>query len=425
MTRLHILMNSDHLGILDGRGTGVRVAYDRDLDLENAVPLSLSMPLTRPRHRGLAVSNWLAALLPDREPALMRWRRNFGVTDLNPESLMAHIGEDVAGAAQFVRDDRLKAVAGRGGHLKPLSGDDIAGLVLAAKQDSLPYDPETSTGQFSLAGAQAKVALQKLDGEGWALPSGAEPSTHIFKPAIPGLEDQDIGEVVSMRAAALLGLPTAHAFIDEFAGERVVGIERYDRWRDASGSWWRVHQEDLCQAAGVDPRLKYESNGGPGIADCGKVIRQYCGEADVATFARAIIYNYLVKGSDAHARNYSLLITPGDVRLAPLYDLNSTLPFGAAAEARHLAMRIGGETRLTQIGVGHWRLCAAALQVDEDWLIDQIQRMAAKLPGVIADLARAPDIAGVADRTVQRFQVRCEHWCADAARNSLSGRTSR
>lgn len=419
MTRLHILMNSERLGVLDGRGAGLRVGYDRDIDQEVMVPLSLSMPLSRPRYRGPAVAHWLTALLPEREPVLMRWRRDFGITDLNPESLMAHIGEDVAGAAQFVRENRLEAVLERPRRLKPLSDDDIAGLVLAAKQDSLPYDPETSTGQFSLAGAQAKIALQQLDGGRWALPSGAEPSTHIFKPGIPGLEDQDIGEVVSMRAAARLGLPTAHAFIAEFAGERVVGIERYDRWRDSTGSWWRVHQEDLCQTSGINPRLKYESNGGPGIAECGRLIRDHCGEADVATFARAIIYNYLVKDSDAHARNYSLLITPGDVRLAPLYDLNSTLPFGAAAEARQLAMGIGGEARIAGIGIGNWRLCAAELRLDEDWIFDQLERMAARLPGVITDLAKEPDIAGVADLTLRRFQDRCEQWCAEAVRNSL------
>lgn len=413
--RLHILMNSDHLGVLDGRGLGVRVVYDRDLNPADTVPLSVSMPLSRPRYRGRAVANWLAALLPDREPALMRWRRDFGIADLNPESLMAHIGEDVAGAAQFVRDDRLDTVLSRTGHLQPLSGDDVAGLVVAAKQDSLPYDPSTSTGQFSLAGAQAKFALQQLNGGGWALPSGGQPSTHIFKPAIPGLEDQDVGEVVTMRLAAALELPTAHAFISEFGGQRVIGVERYDRWQDADGNWWRVHQEDLCQASGVDPRLKYESNGGPGVAECGQIIRQHCGPGDVATFARSVIFNYLIKGSDAHARNYSLLITPGDIRLAPLYDLNSTLPFGATGEARQLAMRIGGEDQLAAISNGNWRLFAASLHLDEEWVLDQIRNMSAVIPRIIADLAGEPSIAGIADRTVQRFQERSEQWCAEAA----------
>lgn len=415
MTRLHILLSSEHLGVLEGRGNGVRIVYDRDLDPEGMVPLSLSMPLSRTRHRGRVVTHWLAALLPDREPLLMRWRRDFGVRDLYPESLLAHVGEDVAGAFQFVREDRLESVLERHSELRMLTAEDIAGLTLAAKRDSLPYDPVTSTGQFSLAGAQAKFALQRVADDAWASPSGAEPSTHIFKPAIPGLEDQDVGEVVSMRAAARMGLPTAHAFIAEFAGERVVGIERYDRWRDARGRWQRVHQEDLGQASGRDPRHKYESDGGLGIEGCGNLIREHCGQQDVETFARAIIYNYLIKGSDAHARNYSLLLTPGDVRLAPLYDLNSTLLFGAAAEARQLAMRVGGEAELASIGIGNWRLFASSLRLDEDWLVRQLRDMAAELPGVIAELAGASDIDGIADGAMRRLQQRSEQWCAKAS----------
>lgn len=67
------------------------------------------------------------------------------------------------------------------------------------------------------------------------------------------------------------------------------------------------------------------------------------------TFARALIFNYLVKGSDAHARNYSLLLTASGIRLAPLYDLNATVSF-AAGEARTLAMSIGARLRWTRSG---------------------------------------------------------------------------
>ncbi len=260
MTTLHALMNGEHLGVVDGQGRQLRFRYDQDLDPAEAVPLSLSMPLSRARHRGPVVSRWLTGLLPDRETVLMRWRAQFGLTDLHPESLVAHIGEDVAGACQFVREDRLDSVLSRSGSLAPLADGDIAGIARAAKQDSLPYDAETSTGRFSLAGAQVKFALQRIGEDKWALPSGAEPSTHIFKPAIPGLEDQDVTEVVSMRTAAAVGLPTAHAFIADFAGERVIAVERYDRVF-ADGRWWRVHQEDLCQATGRRPEAQVRVTG--------------------------------------------------------------------------------------------------------------------------------------------------------------------
>lgn len=425
MSRLHILMDGLHLGYLDGRGRAVRVAYDRDVDPARVVPLSMSMPLEGTRYRGPGVRRWLSALLPDRPTVLLRWRRDFGITDDNPESLLAHIGEDVAGAAQFVREDRLDAVLERKGQLRSLTDDDIAGLALAAKQDSLPYDPDTSTGQFSLAGAQAKFALQKLDSGGWALPSGAEPSTHIFKPAIPGLEDQDVGETLTMRLAAGLGLHTPGTSVTDFAGQRVIGIERFDRWRRPDGSWARIHQEDLGQAAGRDPGVKYESQGGLSAADCGDLLRRFAGgEVDVKEFARAVVFNYLVKGSDAHARNYSLLITPGEVRLAPFYDLNSTLLFGATGEARRLAMSIGGEDRLASVSLGNWKLFAASLRLEEQWVLGEVESMAARLPDVAARICAEPDIGGFAPQAVTRFLDRCTQWSAEAAGHSL-GRARR
>ena len=123
MTTLHALMNGEHLGLLDGQGRQVRFRYDQNLDPAEAVPLSLSMPLSRARHRGPVVSRWLTGLLPDRETVLMRWRAEFGLSDLHPESLVAHTGQDVAGACQLVREDRLDAVLSRSGSLAPLSED--------------------------------------------------------------------------------------------------------------------------------------------------------------------------------------------------------------------------------------------------------------------------------------------------------------
>ncbi|MDR1078702.1 MAG: HipA N-terminal domain-containing protein, partial [Propionibacteriaceae bacterium] len=210
---LHILINGLRLGDLDGVGRRLRLRYDPEAPTDPAfVPLSTGLPASQPRWRGDPLRHWLQGLLPEREGVLRRWRAEFGLTDANPESLLAHIGEDVAGAAQFVRPDRLATVLERPSSLTPLSEADIAGLARAARQDTLPYDPDSGLGRFSLAGAQAKFALQKTE-DGWALPSGAEPSSHIFKPAIVGLEDQDVSEALSMRTAALVGLPTARAFL--------------------------------------------------------------------------------------------------------------------------------------------------------------------------------------------------------------------
>lgn len=59
---------------------------------------------------------------------------------------------------------------------------------------------------------------------------------------------------------------------------------------------------------------------------------------------RAIIFNLSIGNNDAHAKNYSLLYgREGKARLAPLYDLVSTIYY---PEIEHkLAMKIGGEAK--------------------------------------------------------------------------------
>lgn len=113
-----------------------------------------------------------------------------------------------------------------------------------------------------------------------------------------------------------------------FASEVAFVTERFDRVL-ASGEFVRVHAEDFCQALAVRPERKYQNIGGPGpreilglLTDVSSVPQEDC-----ATFFNAIAFNYLLGGTDAHAKNYSLLFGPGQVRLAPLYDIASAFPY--------------------------------------------------------------------------------------------------
>lgn len=79
-------------------------------------------------------------------------------------------------------------------------------------------------------------------------------------------------------------------------------------------------------------------------------------------------------------------------------------------------MGIGGEAELASIGIGNWRLFASSLRLDEDWVVHQLRSMAAELPGAITEVASSPDIDGIADRSMRRFQDRSEQWCAEVTR---------
>ena len=98
------------------------------------------------------------------------------------------------------------------------------------------------------------------------LPTGRNATTHIVKPALPYLADQDVNEHLCLRAARKLGLRVAHSEIMQFGNERAIVLRRYDRAQRPDGEVLRIHQEDFCQALAVPPSRKYErEDGGPGV----------------------------------------------------------------------------------------------------------------------------------------------------------------
>jgi serine/threonine-protein kinase HipA len=302
----------------------------------SATPLSLSLPLVQARHRHRAVDPFLRGLLPDNQEVLDRWARRYGVSANSPFALLTHVGEDVAGAAQFVRENRLVESQ------DPGSIEEVSEGYIEERLRTLREDRGSWTdvrGEFSLAGAQSKFALYRAPDGSWGIPHGRKATTHIFKPPLPGLADQEVNEHLCLQAASLLGMRTAISDVATFGSEHAIVLERYDRIVRPDGDVTRVHQEDICQALGVPPDRKYErGDGGPGAARVIALFREHQTPAQAAEsveiFCRALAFNWAVYGPDAHAKNYSLLLAGAQVRLAPFvrHRLNRRLPKAVQAE---------------------------------------------------------------------------------------------
>ena len=126
-----------------------------------------------------------------------------------------------------------------------------------------------------------------------------------------------------------------------FEDEVAIVVERFDRLR-LPGRTARVHQEDLAQALGVPPTNKYENEAGPGARAIVELLRHHSRhpEQDVTSFVLALAFHFMIAGTDAHSKNYALLIGAGGwVRLAPLYDVTSALTDPGAMKM-NLAMRV-------------------------------------------------------------------------------------
>jgi serine/threonine-protein kinase HipA len=393
-------MADELIALLDGKEVGrvekdahgrLRFLYDdKWRETPDAYPLSLSMPLGSKEHGRAAIEAFLWGLLPDNERVLARWGTKFQVSPRNVFALISHVGEDCAGAIQFVAAERLDAIrSGQEDKVDWLDEAEVARRLKALREDHAAWRLPRDTGQFSLAGAQPKTALL-LQNDKWGVPAGRIPTTHILKPPTGQFDGHSENEHICLMLARNLGLPTAQSQVMRFKDEIAIVIERYDR-QQVDNDIVRVHQEDVCQARGILPTEKYQNEGGPGAADVVELIRSYSTdrEADLQTFVAALGFNWIVGGTDAHAKNYSLLLGSGIIRLAPLYDVASILPYDEFdLRKMKLAMKIGGEYKLAQIGLRQWQKFAREVRIDADKLVDGLITMAKQLPDE-ANAARA------------------------------------
>jgi serine/threonine-protein kinase HipA len=126
---------------------------------------------------------------------------------------------------------------------------------------------------------------------------------------------------------------------------------------------------------------------------------------DVETFGDALALNWIIGGTDGHAKNYSILIDPTGVRLAPLYDVISALPYPYFSPHEiALAMRIGGEYLLKKVGRRQWEKLADELRVDPVKLLERVTRMAERTPAALREVRRAAGQAGLRHAILARLE---------------------
>lgn len=341
---LDVYLFSDLTGHLTQDEVGrMRFKY-ADSWLKNplSMPLSRSLPLRDQRYSNRECRGYFAGVLPEADKRKLI-ARNLGISDQNDYSMLEQIGGDCAGAVTFLpsgatlpdRDDRFREI----------NSDELANLL--AELPQRPLLAGTDGLRLSLAGAQDKLAVH-VDGEKILLMLGTSPSTHILKPAVQSYEGIVSNEAACMLLAARIGLDVAKTEVRQVHGVQYLLVERYDRSRNArTGRVGRLHQEDLCQALGVVPEKKYQSEGGPSLEHCFALLREVSTTPieDLKALLDAVIFNAIIGNNDAHAKNFSLLYERGDfsrVRLAPLYDLISTVMYPQLS--KRMAMKIGSES---------------------------------------------------------------------------------
>lgn len=409
-----------------------RLAYlDGWRDHPEAVPLSLSLPLTESLHEGARLFDFLDNLLPDSPAVRDRWAIEAGLERPEVFDLLEHYGADVAGAAEFYPTGTTPR---RSRLLEPLNDSDIAARIRLIRGDQTAWlDSTLDVGKFSLGGAQAKFALTRRD-RGWWLARDAEPTTHIFKPHLHDLEDGSLVEFVTMTIAAALRHDVARVDVGVFDGESSLIVRRFDRMLN-DGRLMRIHQEDLCQAMGLPRLRKYESHGGPSFRSTLRFFDDQLDPDLAATskrhYLRGLLFSWLMLNTDAHAKNLSMHILPGRIELAPHYDLNSLIPYHHPDDrqrsmlltdfgATNLATRIVDSYAVADMARFEWEAAARDARDSPQnllaWGLDLCDYAPTVAEAAVAGLPTQLQTPAVA-RLVERLPWRCAQ-----AREALTAR---
>lgn len=348
---LKIWWNTVLVGALTQTKSGdLRFRYDdRWLAQNDAPPLSWSLPKRAEAFSRAECRPFFGGLLPEaaqREAVA----QHHGVSPSNEFALLERLGGDVAGALSLLTPGSLpEAPTGVAG--QKLSTQELFELLKTMPARPLLVDQAGL--RLSLAGAQAKAPVVLVD-EVIALPQRGQPTTHILKPAIPGYAASTENEAFIMRLASRVGLDVATVEPRVVRRRPFLLIERYDREITQAGHLRRIHQEDFCQALGVPPERKYSSEGGPTLKQCFELVRRSAAQParDVLKLLDAVIFNVIVGNADAHGKNFSLLVTHTGRRLAPLYDLLSTVVYPSLKN--QFAMKVGDASTLDQLTPDSW-----------------------------------------------------------------------
>lgn len=323
---LAVWMYGTKIGVLARRRGALSFTYTPEaLDLGAGRPLvSTSMPVRSRPYGGSVPQAFFDGLLPEGEARRMI-AYDFGLDERDVFGLLTALGRDCAGALVIIPEEETLVDEGAP---EPISDAEVAERIRKLRVAPLGVDQRV---RASLAGMQEKLLLARV-GEGWGLPVDGAPSTHIIKPRHPLLENLVANEAFCLRVATHLGVTAASVEVGVFEDVEVLVVERYDRAVEGERVM-RLHQEDFCQAHGLDTERKYEERQGLSLRQCAELLVRWSpGPEELDRLLDIVTLNALVGNADAHAKNLSLLHTPaGEVRLAPAYDVMSTVYYPAVS----------------------------------------------------------------------------------------------
>lgn len=287
-----------------------------------------------------AVPPYFAGLLPEgrRLSALRRAVKTSADDEL---SLLIAVGADTVGDVQVVpHGERPQAP-------RPL-------IEVERRFDEISFDrvlaDSGAVDAVALAGVQDKASAGMI-----SVPVSRAGRRYILKVDPPEYPHVVQNEAYLIALARRARFPTvAAAVVHDATGRPGLLVERFDRIPQPDGSTSLLAVEDGAQVLGLYPADKYSV----GFEQVAVALADLCAARPVAgrDLFRQLCFAWLTGNGDQHAKNLSVLAMPdGEWRIAPAYDIPSTLPY----RDHTLALPVDGR----RDGLSRRRLLAVADQL--------------------------------------------------------------
>ena len=199
---------------------------------------------------------------------------------------------------------------------------------------------QTVNQRIAVTGVQPKLSvdLAKTRKGGERLTIVGLWGEYILKPQHEQFMHMPETEDLTMHLASLFDIKVCrHTLMRTLEGELVYLAKRFDRQNGQ-----KIHVEDFCQLSELLTEQKYKSS----YEKIGKLIRLYCTYKglDALTFFELVLFSYLTGNNDMHLKNFSVMHSDGEIKLAPAYDLlNVNLVFPDDKE--ELGLTLNGKKR--------------------------------------------------------------------------------
>lgn len=384
---LNVFLHGEQCGVLTQNDSGdLSFKYHQKwLNTEDNISLSNSLPLKQKKFSGTVCKAYFGGILPEEEKRELI-AKNLGISSKNDFSMLSEIGGECAGAVSFYPDEHKPDPTKF--EYDPLSDEKLVDVLNALPKRPLLAGEEGI--RLSLAGAQDKITPAFKDGQ-FAIPMHGAPSTHILKPTIAGFDDSVINEAFCMKLADKIGIPVAKVEVLSILGEEILSIERYDRKSSKDGTLRRIHQEDFCQALGIVSENKYQAEGGVSLKQAFDLVREksVVPAIDLQRLLTVVLFNFLIGNSDAHGKNFSFLISPSGMRLAPFYDLLCTKYYPNLA--KRMAMSIGKKYNTDDIYPRHLQRFAEEVNLNKPMVLQHLHSIADKILLNLGEVQRLID----------------------------------